>query len=242
MIDGLVDDQKHELAVNLAREVGTPGDAVSLTVAELLLDRTQDVAARAYLRGWFEVARLTEAAVAHRFIAAALDADDPELAYQGAAKFGLTRLGQSELVALAEALSASGKSALFQDVRKLIAPSTIIENPLLAAAIEVERGANEPARALLSRVQVDSLDEWRLALWSRLMETTSRRSVALPPPRPPVADNAAANAQRTLRRLKEARDKRAQRRQKARQSPPAGVQPQPQPAPKQSPSQIPQGG
>ncbi len=235
LIDGLVEDKKHDLAVNLAREVGTPGDAVSLTVAELLLDRTQDVAARAYLRGWFEVARLTEPGVTLRFIAAALDADDAELAYQGAVKFGLNRLGQSELVALAEALSASNKSNLFQEVRKLLDPQTLVENPLLAAAIEVERGANEPARALLSRVQVDNLDEWRLALWARLMETTSRRAVTLPPPpRPQAAETAAANAQRTLRRLKEARDKRAQRRQRARQAPVAGAAPQ-QPVLKQPP-------
>lgn len=244
LIDGLVEDKKHDLAVNLAREVGMPGDAVSLTVAELLLDRTQDTAARAYLRGWFEAARLTDPSVAHRFIAAALDADDPELAYLGAARFGLRKLGQGELVTLAEALSASNKSKLFQEVRQLIEAQSIVENPLLAAAIEVERGANEPARALLSRVQVDSLDEWRLALWSRLMETTSRRTVALPPPpRPPAVDSAAANAQRTLRRLKDARDKRAQRRQKARQPPPAGGLPQPPPqAPKQSPAQVQQGG
>lgn len=220
LIDGLVEEKRHDLAVNLAREIGVPGDAVSLTVAELLLDRNQEVAAKTYLRGWFEAAKLTDPDLTHRFIAAALDADDPELAYMGGVKFGLTKLGQGDLVALAEALSAIDQPRLFQDVRRAIEPQTLKDNPLLAAAIEVERGANEPARQLLSRVQVDGLDEWRLALWARLMETTGRRPTVLPPPpRPTVAQPPPPVIKRSATRLKEARDRRAQRRQRARQVP-----------------------
>lgn len=247
LIDGLVEDKKHMLAVNLAREVGAPGDAVSLTVAELLLDMNQDVAARTYLRGWFDAARLTEPDLAHRFIAAALDADDPQLAYQGAERFGLKRLSQNRLVALAEALSAIDQLTLSQAVRTAIDPRTLAENPLLAAAIEVERGATEPARQLLSRVQVDGLDEWRLQLWARLMETTSRRAAALPPTaRPASVEPPVAAAQRNLKRIKEAREKRAQQRRQQRvrqpqQGPGTPLQ-QPSPALKARPAPDSSGG
>ena len=118
LIDNLATENRHDLAIDLAREVGMPGDSVSLAVAELLLDRDQAVAARSYLRGWLEAARLRDAELAQRLVAAALDADDPELAFRGAETFGLQRLGQGELVALAEALSAIGQVRSFQQVRR----------------------------------------------------------------------------------------------------------------------------
>lgn len=178
LIDNLAKDGRHDLAIDLARSVGTAGDSVSLSVAELMLDRDQTLAARSYLRGWMEQARIRDADVAQRFISASLDTEDPELAFIGAEKFGLKRLAQSDLTALAEALSAVGRRAEFQKVRDAIDPEILRDNPLLAAASEFERGAAEPARQLLSRVQVDGLDEWRLALWARLMELTGRGAAA----------------------------------------------------------------
>jgi len=229
LIISLVDDKKYVLAISLAREIGSPGDPISLSIAELMLDLDQEVAARTYLRGWLEASRLADVDLAHRFISAALDADDPELAYRGSRKIGLGKLGQRELAALAEALSAINKRALFEEVLKAIAIETIRDNPLLAAAIEFERGATEPARQLLSQVQVDGLDEWRLALWARLMETTGRRAI-LPPARAvrPVPDVAPGLPERNLKRLRDARERRAQqRRQRARATP----NPLPAPAP-----------
>ena len=178
LIDNLALENRQDLAIDLAREVGTPGDSVSLAVAELMLDRDQAVAARAYLKGWLEATRVKDGDVVERFIAAALDAEDPELAFQGAERFGLKRVGQRDLVALAEALSAIGRIAMFKLVQAEIDPTTLRENPLLAAAIEVDRGAPGPARQLLSQVEVDGLDEWRLALWARLMESTGRRALS----------------------------------------------------------------
>ena len=207
LIDHLAKDGKFELAVDLARQVGAPGDGVSLAVGELLLDQEQSLAARSYLKGWMDVAKLRDVEIAQRFVAAALDAEDPELAFRGAVSFGLAKLGQGELVQLAEALSAVGRTTEFQSVREAIKPATLQDNPLLAAAVELDRGAPEPARELLSRVQVDTLDEWRLALWARLMETAGRRTPVLPQPAPvaaapvprPVPQAAAPRFQRRYR-------------------------------------------
>jgi hypothetical protein len=178
IIDTLAGDNRHELAIDLAREVGRPGDAISLAVGELMLDRDEIVAARSYLKGWLEHARLTEPELAQRAIRAALDAEDPMLAYQAAQAFGPERLLQEDLVALAEALSAIDQTEAFQSIRALIAPGSIRENLLLAAAVEVDEGKPEPARQLLSRVQVKVLDDWRLALWARLMASTGRGATA----------------------------------------------------------------
>ena len=178
IIDMLSSGNRHELAMDLAREVGQPGDSISLAVGELMLDRDEIVAARSYLRGWLEKAKLSEIELAQRALRAALDAEDPLLAYQIAELFGIRRLPQLDLIALAEALSAVDQTAAFQAVRNLLAPGTIKENLLLAAAVELEQGKAEPARQLLSRVQVKALDEWRLALWARLMTSTGRRATA----------------------------------------------------------------
>ena len=178
IIDTLAADNRHALAIELAREVSRPGDSVALAVAELMLDRDETIAARNYLRDWLAVARLTEHELAQRAIRAALDAEDPMLAYQAATTFGPERLLQEDVVALAEALSAIEQTAAFQSIRSLIAPGSIQENLLLAAAVEVDEGQPEPARQLLSRVQAKALDDWRLALWARLMASTGRGATA----------------------------------------------------------------
>ena len=178
IIDTLADQNRHDLALDLAREVGKPGDSISLAVAELMLDRDQIVAAASYLRGWLETAKLVDPDIVARVVHAALDAEDPMLAYLAGELYGLKRLTQPDLVALAEALSAIDEKAAFQAVKAVIAPGQLKDNALLAAAVEVDLGKPEPARQLLSRVQVKALDEWRLALWARLMTSTGRRATA----------------------------------------------------------------
>ncbi len=178
LIDSLVESNRHDLAMALARNVGKPGDAISLSVGELMLDKDQVVAARAYLKGWFETSKLREGETVSRFIRAALDAEDPMLAYKAGELHGLSQVAQVDLVALAEALSAVDQREAFQAVRAQISPGLIANNPLLAAAVEVDEGKPEPARQLLSRVEVKALDEWRLQLWARLMTSTGRRATA----------------------------------------------------------------
>ncbi len=220
LIDGLARASRFDLALDLAREVGIPGDSVSLSVSELMLDRDEIIAARSYLRGWLEAARLRDVDVAERFTSAALDADDPELAFRGADRFGLQRLPQSSLVSLAEALSAIGQTVAFGKVREALDPQTVAGDPLLAAAVEADRGATDPALQLLGRVETDSLDQWRLSLWARLMVTTGRRTTAAqalreigvePPPAPTQS--------RAIRRYRDARYRRARARLRPRAGP-----------------------
>jgi hypothetical protein len=178
MIDTLAAGDRDELAIELAGEVGRMGDAISLAVAELMLDRQDVDAGRAYLAEWLDHASLVDADLVQRFIRAALDAEDPLLAYKAGSSYGLARLSQDDLVSLAEALSAIERPEEFSAVRALIAPDIIASNLLLAAAVEVEQGKAEPARQLLSRIQAKALDDWRLALWARLMASTGRRETA----------------------------------------------------------------
>ncbi|MFV0298110.1 MAG: hypothetical protein ACK5JT_18560 [Hyphomicrobiaceae bacterium] len=178
LLDMLMDAGKRDLAMELAREVGRPGDAVSLTVAELMLDNERTIQAREFLAGWLKRARMTDPEVVGRFIQVALDAESPMLAYRGATRAGLANVSQEELVALAEALSATDQREAFLTVLPQIDPAFIAQNPLLAAAVEVEQGKPEPARQLLSRVEVGALDDWRFQLWSRLMTSTGRRATA----------------------------------------------------------------
>jgi len=49
---------------------------------------------------------------------------------------------------------------------------------LLGAAVALQRGAPEAGQSLLSTVEVDELDEWRLSLWAKLMDRTGRTEVA----------------------------------------------------------------
>lgn len=169
---------KHDLGIELAREISVPGDAVSLAVAELMLDRGEPLAAKAFLRGWFDKARLNSEDLASRFLAAALDAEDPGIAMTAARRYGLAKLPQADLVSLAEALAATGQQADFEAVRAAIRPDVIAENALLGAAVALERGAPEAGQSLLSTVAVDEIDEWRLSLWARLMDRTGRTEVA----------------------------------------------------------------
>jgi hypothetical protein len=81
-------------------------------------------------------------------------------------------------VSLAEALAAIDRQADFDAVRAVIKPEVIAENPLLGAAVALQRGAPEAGQTLLSAVAVDELDEWRLSLWARLMDHTGRTEVA----------------------------------------------------------------
>lgn len=203
LIDNLAKENRYDLAIDLARNVGTPGDGVSLAVAELMLDRNETNAARVYLKGWLDSARLRDPDVVQRFVSASLDAEDPEMAFHAAEAYGLERLGQGELVALAEALSAIGVADKFAKVRQSLDPVSLRDNPLLAAAIELDRGASGPARQLLSQVPVDSLDEWRLALWARLMETAGRRTTSAQALRElGIEPGPAAAPQRIIRRTK----------------------------------------
>jgi tetratricopeptide (TPR) repeat protein len=178
LIDHMVIANKHDMAIALARDVSNQGDSVSLAVAEVMLDRGETYAAKTYLRGWIDTARMTAIETVARFVSACLDAEDPENALAGARKYGLDKIPQENLVALAEALAATDRKSDFDVVRASIRPDVVAGNPLLGAAIALGSGTTEASKTLLSTVAVDELDEWRLSLWARLMANTGRSAVA----------------------------------------------------------------
>jgi hypothetical protein len=164
----------------MARQAGTPGDLMSLAVGDLLLETDQQLAARTYLKGWIESSSLRDAEMAGYFIGVALDADDPDLAYEGAMSFGISKVAQGDLVALAEALAALRRTAEFDVVRGALEPETIAANPLVAAAAAMRPGgpATATTEALLRQVTVSELDAWRLTLWSQIMRDMGQAATA----------------------------------------------------------------
>ncbi|MCB1505069.1 MAG: hypothetical protein KDJ47_08845 [Hyphomicrobiaceae bacterium] len=164
----------HDTAIAIARAAGKPGEALSLSVAELMLDRDQTSAARAYLRGWIESAEIKDQNLASRFIDDALDAEDPELALLAARRFGMQKLPENDLVKIAEALGATGRRDDFEVVHAALSHETLVAHPLLSAMVELNRGATDTTRNILGNVSSEALDTWRLALWARLMRETGR--------------------------------------------------------------------
>lgn len=174
----LSERKAHDAAIAIAREAGEPGDALSLSVAELMLDRDQTSAARAYLRGWLEKSDMAQsggdAGLISRFITTALDAEDPEAALVAARRFGMQRLPEADLVRIAEALGATGRREDFETVRAALSADTLVAHPLLSAMVELHKGETASTRDILGRISSEALDTWRLALWARLMRETGR--------------------------------------------------------------------
>lgn len=167
-----------DVAIEIASSAGKPGDAISLSVAELMLDRDQTSAARAYLRGWIEHSEDQDSELTERFIGLALDAEDPEAALLAARRTGLDRIAEPSLVAIAEALGAVGRRDEFEIVRAALSADTIVAHPLLSAMVELNKGETKATRELLDSVPSEALDTWRLALWARLMRETGEGAVA----------------------------------------------------------------
>ena len=184
MIYKLVEASRSDLGMQLAREVGTPGDPVSLAVAEIMVDQVQYSAARAFLNGWLEQAKVIDTETATRFVAAGIDAEDPILAMRGAERHGLQRFDQVELAALAEVMIGRGYIPEFDRIRILLEPDQLNRNPMLLAAVELRQGRIETARSILSNVRVESLDERRLGYLARIVDMAGRPQSLVPILRP----------------------------------------------------------
>ncbi len=180
LIEMMAETSRVAEALDMARQASRPGDLISLAVGDLLLETGQELAARTYLKGWIEGSSLRDAEMAGHFISIALDAGDPQLAFEGAMSFGLDKIGQSELVTMAEALAVTRQAAAFEIVREAIEAETLRANPLLAAAAALQYGtsATPAASMLLKQVTVGELDAWRLTLWSQLMRQTGKQVAA----------------------------------------------------------------
>jgi hypothetical protein len=246
----LVEFGNNEMALQMARDIGQPGDGVSLAVGEIMVDQVQYAAARAYLAGWIEQAKSMSLESATRFVTAALDAEDPLLALRGGERFGLAKLAQGDLVRLAEVLAASARWAEIDRVRGAIEASEVAANPMLAAAFELRDGRAGMARAYLARVRIEQLDERRIGFFARLNEQAGRnpaaqlrlrepaREAALQPAQPFGALPAGVGPKETLERQRI--QKRAEARRKLRERPKTAEKKAPAPAP--APAQAAEGG
>ena len=187
-------------AIEVAKDAGSPGDSISLTIAERLIEKTQNGAALLYLRGWMERAKDVSPETSVRFVEAAIGAGDALVGYQGARQFGLQRLPERSLAALADALARAGAKAEAAELRALssdgrpvlsnglaggpIANSDGLQKwPSLAGGKPAADGPGKMRQVLL----VDPLDIWRRSLFSSMSSDAARRMQALfvgpkPPP------------------------------------------------------------
>lgn len=239
LIHKLVEADRNDLALQLATAVSKPGDAVALSVAEVMIDQEQYGAARSYLAGWLQQNKSLDLELANRFVVSALDAEDPGLALSGAEKFGLANMDQPDLGRLGEMLIALGQGPGFDRVRAHLKPETIVANPMLGAGVELRAGRAEQARALLLRVRADKLDERRIEYFSRLVDQAGRspalvavlresrtaQAIAGATARPQVLGPAQLQAKQRILKRAEANKKLRERRrieQRKAAAPPAG--------------------
>ncbi len=196
---GLIDILAHSKypgsAIEVAKDSGAPGDSISLTVAERLIEQAQLVPAQLYLKGWLDKSQLNQEAVALRFVEAAINAGDPATALLGGRKYGLERLPAPLLARLALMLSNAGMSADANEVQKAAGPEAALASetrkPDVAAVPEVSiseartsqsTGRNTAGRAgpvNVLPIAPDPLDIWRRSLWTKMSDDATRRAQAL---------------------------------------------------------------
>jgi hypothetical protein len=198
LLDLLAKSKYPDTALEIARETGSPGDAISLTIAERLIERAQPQAAELYLRGWLESAAISDGDTAQRFIEAALAAGDAETALRAARQYGVNQLSSATLTHLASSLNAQGFLAAARDLSEATAARSdgaIAVNERLgpepiALAPGVDKATGRPPVARLPRtlaVRDDPLEGWRQSLLSKVGNQAERRKLAMiygPPPPP----------------------------------------------------------
>ncbi len=183
MISKLIAAERSDLGLQMANELGKPGDPVLLSAAEILVDQVQYKPAQLFLTGWLAQAQTLSLETAARFVAAAVDAEAPALGLQGAEKFGIERFRAEDLIGLAEALMAAGQTNGFDKVRAMLPATAIASSQLLTAAVDIREGRPEAARAVLATAIVVSQDERRALLKAHLLALAGRAS-------PPAAGSA----------------------------------------------------
>lgn len=198
-------------AIEVAKDAGSPGDSISLTIAERLIEKTQNGAALLYLRGWMERAKDVSMETAVRFVDAAVSAGDARIAYQGARQFGLQILPASTQLALADALSRAGAKTDSADVRAVMSDArpALSNDPAGFAPVNgpVQKGPGaaggkpvaDSAGKLRQVVLVDPLDAWRRSLYASMSNDAAKRMQALfvgPKPPPGYTGNGIKGDQR----------------------------------------------
>ena len=195
LIDTLARSKFPKLAIDVAKEAGSPGDSVSLTVAERLIERSELVPAKLYLNGWLsgweEKSQAPQEGLPGRFVEAALNAGDPATAMKGARRFGLTAISPALLERLATDLTNAALTVDAAEVRKFAGleeqppppvpddalgktGDAVTPDPRSAAA---EAAQSPPAQGNTARA--DQLDPWRRSLWAKMSDDALRRGQAL---------------------------------------------------------------
>ena len=202
---GLIDTLAHSKfpasAMEVAKDAGAPGDSISLTVAERLVEQSQMVPAQLYLKGWLDKAQLNQETVAIRFAEAALAAGDPVTALKGAKKFGLQKFGTPLLERLAGDLSNAGllgdaeqvqKAAGIVPVVRVIGTDGAASGQSGTAAVRDDQaksgaGFTRPPGIPIALAS-DPLEPWRRTLWLKMSDDALRRGQALglAPPGPAI--------------------------------------------------------
>ena len=191
IIDHLARTKYPETAYEVAKDTGVPGDGISLTIAERLIEKTQSGAALLYLRGWIERAKTVDAETAIRFVDAALGVGDPQLAVKGARQFGYVLLPHLTLVKLATSLEQSGAQVEANEVRTSITAGAplAVEHVAPQTADSAAQSIDGPENTgnttdatpshIRSVVLVDPLDGWRRGLFASMSVDAQKRMQAL---------------------------------------------------------------
>ena len=217
LISALVTNNRHDLAIELARETSVPGDSVFLSVAEIMVDREQTTAAQAILRGWLDKAATLEPAVATRFVAAAIACADPDLALAGAQKAGLGKLPSDSVEKLARTLESAGRRADSATLRATVRKLTGLDVP---EAVEPPQTGRRTSQAM----KFSGLDPWRSALWKRLRDENK------------IVTNTGASGNAAVRNTRTAKDLQALKRARKAKTYRRLIQPKGKPGPQVTPA------
>ncbi len=163
-VQRLVALKKFDLAIELARETSVPGDRVFLSVAEIMAQRSETAAARDLLRGWLDKATVFDEPLATRFIAAALDAESPVLAFNAARRIGLEQIDPELAATLVTSLEMAGREVEAETIRTELKLAPRRPNRPVASRM-LERIAAKTADQRASR-----LAAWRADLWTRVQK------------------------------------------------------------------------
>ena len=212
LIEILARSKYPDSAIEVAKDAGVQGDSISLTVAERLVEKSQTIPARLYLRGWLEKSKANDEPTLLRFIDAALTVADAETALAGARKLGLDKLPNGVRGRLARDLDIAGLGAQSADVRALpgsalpaageaddLEPAATTDpSPAAAVAADRERISVEPIHGKpVTRGQArdaaskDALESWRKSLISKMSDDAQKRMQASlfgPPAPQPLAE------------------------------------------------------
>ena len=200
LIDHLARGKHPDSAYEVAKDAGIPGDGISLTVAERLIEKSQGGAALLYLRGWLDRATAADAETAIRFVDSALAVGDPRLAIQGARRFGYVLLPKHSLSKLAGALEQMDARLEAAEVRTAlsgggpVAPEAgakdaakLDTSPDTDSALDAGDAGASAGERVRSVLLVDPLDAWKRSLFTNMSTDAKRRAEAMfVGPRPPA--------------------------------------------------------